>query len=42
MDVNPGARLNPMPVKLVMSVKVTGDCAWGAGDGGFLIDASEL
>jgi hypothetical protein len=42
MEVYAGARLNPMPVKLVMSVKVTGDWAWGAGEGGFLIGASEL
>ncbi len=40
-EVKEGARLKLTPVKLVMSVKVTGDCAWGEGGGGFFVEASE-
>ena len=42
MEVNAGARLNLMLLELVMSVKVTGDCACGADGGGVLAGTAEL
>ncbi len=41
-EVKEGARLKSTPLKFVTSVKVTGDCAWGEGGGGFFVGTSEL
>jgi hypothetical protein len=41
-EVNDGTRWKLMFDSLEMSLKVTGDCACGAGGGGFLVDVSVL
>jgi hypothetical protein len=41
-EVKDGACLKLRPLELVVSVKVTGDCACGAGGGGFVVGSSEL
>jgi len=41
-DVKDGARRKSILVERVMSLKVMGDCACGAGGGGFLFGVSEL
>jgi hypothetical protein len=41
-EVKDGACLKLRPTELAMSVNVTGDCACGAGGGGFVVGISEL